>query len=440
MDNAAMIAAAGRLRQCAEELAGIAEAMVAAARVEVSSEKAKDIEERHGAVAKRLVEVLARFGVAAKVVDVCEGPTVMRIKIELPPGVKYSKVTEVCDNLQGALRVKSLKVVAPVPGEDCVGIELPKENPECVAFAETVLSATGKTRGGAWEKMLPVIVGKGVDGKTIDADLASMPHLIVGGASGQGKSRFMHSFICGLIANRSPDDVQFIIADTKCVEYLQYDELPHLAVPVITDIRRIVFALHWAVAEMEKRLRMFAKARVRNISDFNERSSMPQSGVLGEDGQTERDAPVPKSIPYIVIAIDDFADAVESVRDEIEHDIVRLTTKARAAGIHLVLVTQHPDAKVLSGTIMANVPGRIAFRAVSSFNSEVILDDAGAERLIGRGDCLFRRKDGIVCRAQAPYISDAEIDAIVAEAKGKWKNADVSIAESNCNMAHVLAG
>ena len=131
---------------------------------------------------------------------------------------------------------------------------------------------------------------------------------------------------------------------------------------------------------------------------------------------------------------------MESVRDEIEHDIVRLTAKARAAGIHHVLVTQHPDAKVLSGTIRANVPGRIAFRAVSSFNSEVILDDAGAERLIGRGDCLFRRKDGVVCRAQAPYISDAEIDAIVAEAKGKWKDADVSIAESNCNMAHVLAG
>lgn len=296
-----------------------------------------------------------------------------------------------------------------------------KEEQEEVSFADTVLPKVSHCIIQR-EKFnnLPVVIGKGVDGKTIVADLASIPHLIVGGASGQGKSQFMHSFICGLVANRSPGDVQFIIADTKCVEYSRYGGLPHLVVPIITDNREIVFALNWAVTEMEKRLMMFTKARVRNITDFNLRSSTPQIDLLGDAGQTERDASLPKSIPYIVIAIDDFADVVENVRDEIEPDIARLTALARVVGIHLVLVTQRPDAEVLTGTIKANVPGRIAFRTASSLDSEAILDDTGAEHLIGKGDCLFRRNDGIVCRAQTPYIGDAEIEAIVAEAKQKW--------------------
>ena len=416
-----MISVAERLRSYAEELMEIAKAIGAAARVEVLPEKAKEIEERHGAMAKRLVEVLAEFGVAAKVVDVCEGPTVMRIKIELPPGVKYSEMTELRDNLQGALHTKSLRIEAPIPGEEYIGIETAKEEPENVSFANTVLPEVPQVIMRR-EKVsnLPVVVGKGVDGKTIVADLASMPHLIVGGASGQGKSRFIHSFICGFVANCSPDDVQFIIADTKCVEYLHYNVLPHLVVPVIADNRKIVFALHWAVAEMEKRLKMFAKVRVRNISDFNTRGLVPQSDMFGDDGQTGPDASLPKSVPYIVIVIDDFADAMESAREEIEPEVARLTAKARAAGIHLVLVTQRPDAKVLTETISANVPGRIAFKTASSIDSEVILDDSGAERLISKGDCLFRRKDGIVCRAQAPYIGDVEIDEIVADAKRRW--------------------
>jgi S-DNA-T family DNA segregation ATPase FtsK/SpoIIIE len=201
---------------------------------------------------------------------------------------------------------------------------------------------------------------------------------------------------------------------------LQYDGLPHLVVPVITDNSRIVFALRWAVAEMEDRLMMFAKAGFRNIVDFNSRESMPQSNMFSEDGQAEHDLSLPKSVPYIVIAIDDFADAMENVKDEIEPEIARLTATARAAGIHLVLVTQRPDAKVLTETIRANVPGRIAFRTANSVDSEVILDDSGAEHLIGNGDCLFKRKDGTVCRAQAPYIGDAEIDEIVVDAKQKW--------------------
>ena len=421
MNSAEMMAVVERLRSCAEELAEIAEAMSAVASVEVSPEKAEEIEMKHGAAVKRLVLELARFGVVAKVVDVCEGPTVMRIKIELPPGVKYSKMTEVSNNLQCALEAKSLRIEAPIPGERYVGIEVAKEESEKVSFADTVLPKVSHcTIQREKFNNLPVVVGKGVDGKTIVADLATMPHLIVGGASGQGKPQFMHSFICGLVASRSPGDVQFIIADTKCVEYSQYDGLPHLVVPVITDSNRIVFALHWAVAEMEKRLKMFAKAHVRNIADFNSREPVPQSDFFDDEGQTEQDVSLPKSVPYIVIAIDDFADAMAAVGDEIELDIARLAALARATGIHLVLVTQRPDAEVLPGTIRANVPGRIAFRTANSFDSEMILDDTGAEHLIGKGDCLFKRNDGIVCRAQTPYIGDAEIDAIVAEAKQKW--------------------
>ena len=421
MNNSETIEMAARLRKCAEELTEIASMMEAVARVEVSPEKAKEIELRHGAMARRIVEALCILGIDANVVGICEGPTFTRVKLTLPPGCKYSRVTDVCDNLQGVLHAKSLRIEAPISGEEYVGIEVAKEKPEKVTFANMVLPEVPQV---AMRRelfyILPVVVGKGVNGKTIAADLVSMPHLIVGGASGQGKSQFMHSFICGLVASRSPDNVQFIIADTKCVEYSKYDGLPHLVVPIITDNSRIAFALHWAVAEMEKRLKMFTMAYVRNIADFNSRSPMPRSDMFADDGQTERDESLPKSIPYIVIAIDDFADAMENMRDEIEPAIARLAAKARAAGIHLVLVTQRPDAKELPRTISANVPGRIAFRTASSADSEVILDDIGAEHLIGKGDCLFKRNDGIICRAQAPEISDAEIEAIVVEAKQKW--------------------
>lgn len=267
---------------------------------------------------------------------------------------------------------------------------------------------------------LPIVIGKGVDGKTILSDLASLPHLIVGGASGQGKSAFLHSLICCLISSRSPDDVQFLIADSKCVEYSQYGGLPHLIEPVITDSSRIISALRWAVTEMEKRLKMFARARVKNIADFNSRELVSQDYIFDDESLGESDESLPKGVPYIVIAIDDFAGLMKNVREKIEQDITLLTGRARAAGIHLVLVTQRSDVDVLPKTILFNVPGRIAFKTISSSDSESILDDTGAEELMGKGDCLFRRKDGIICRAQAPYIGDAEIEAVIAEAKRKW--------------------
>ena len=420
MNNSEMIDVAARLRKCAKELEEIATMMNASAHAEVSPEEAKEIADRHNAVSGRLVEALAGIGIGAKVVDVHEGPTFTRVKIDLPPGVKYSKVTDVCANLQSGFHAKSLRIEAPIPGEEYVAVEIAKEKPEKVSFADAVLSEVSQViMRHEVINNLPVVVGKGVDGKTIVADLSLMPHLIVGGAPDQGTSHFIHSFICGLIARRSPEEVQFIIADTKCMGYSQYDGLPHLVAPVMTDNSRTVFALHWAVCEMEKRLKLFAKARVRNIADFNSRMPVANCDMFSDDEELGRGSSLPKTIPYIVIVIDDFADAMAEVNAEIEPDISRLTAKARAAGIHLVLVTQRPDAEVFTGTIKANVPGRITFKMASSSDSEEILDDVGAEQLIGNGDCLFKRKDGVICRAQAPEIGDTEIEAIVAEAKRK---------------------
>ena len=440
MDNFEIRSIADRLRRCADELSDIAKTLCGTTRIEVPPETAAEIESRHGALAKRLVEALAVRGVEVKIVDVSEGPTVMRFKFELPSGVRYSTLTELCDEIQCALALKSLRIEAPIPGEEYVGIEVPKDNPEKLTFGDTVYPSLLNAELFQGKVALPFVVGKGVDGRIIAADLSPIPHLIIGGAIGQGKSCFVHSLLCGLIASRSPEEVQFIIADTKYVEYTQYEELPHLVVPVITDNRKIVFALHWAVAEMEKRLTVFAQARARNIADFNSRGTIPHSEMFDYDGRVASDASLPKSMPYIVIVIDDFADAMDNVKSEIESDIQRITQKARAAGIHIVLATNRPGEDVLPGGIRANVPGRIAFKTASEEDSRILVDEDGAERLLGKGDCLFRRKDGLLCRVQTPDISDAEIAAVVAEAKRKYAAADnstpVSVSGDSFDAVH----
>ena len=420
MNNAAIMDALAKLRKCADELVAIVQSLDKAAHIEISPCEVAEIEKRHGVLVRRLVEELVNSGVAAKIIDVCEGPTVTRIRIELPPGVKYSKMEELRDHIQFALQTESLRIEAPIPGERYVGVEIQKETLENVTFADMVLPVVADAKMNRGKMALPVVVGKGVDGKTIVEDLAMTPHLIVGGAPGQGKNHFMHSFLNGLIANLSPDEVQFIVADFKYIEYSQYVGLPHLAVPVLTDKRKIVFALHWAVSEMEKRLNMFICAKVRNIADFNSRNTSNHGDILADNGDAEHEVTLPKSIPYIVIVIDDFADAMEQVGKEILSDVQHLAALARAVGIHLVLVTQRPDAKVLPDAIKAKVPGRIVFRTACGDDSEIVLGETGAEHLIGKGDCLFKGRDGRIRRAQTPAISDAEIDAIVAEAKSKY--------------------
>ena len=359
-----------------------------------------------GEMSERLINTLKIFGIDASLSDTVQGPVVTKYKVALAPGTRYSAVTSLSDNLMGALHAKSLRIEAPIPGEDLVGIEVPNRKAAGISFREIFESA-------AWRNAkaeLPLLFGKDAAGKELVADLASMPHMLVAGATGQGKSVCLNSLINGLLMTRTPEQLKLIMVDPKSVEFTSYSAIPHLLVPVITDNRKVVFALHWAVAEMEKRLKLFARAKVRNIFDFNHRKTFTQQDMFGNDEQVNAD--MPRTVPYIVIIIDEVADLMATAAKEVVPDISRLTAKARAAGIHLILATQRPDAKVITGTIKANIPGRVAFKTATSIDSRTILDDTGAENLIGRGDMLFKTKDGLLIRAQGAWISDPEIARI----------------------------
>ena len=357
-------------------------------------------------MSERLINTLKIFGIDASLSDTVQGPVVTKYKVALAPGTRYSAVTSLSDNLMGALHAKSLRIEAPIPGEDLVGIEVPNRKAAGISFREIFESE-------AWRNAkaeLPLLFGKDAAGKELVADLASMPHMLVAGATGQGKSVCLNSLINGLLMTRTPEQLKLIMVDPKSVEFTSYSAIPHLLVPVITDNRKVVFALHWAVAEMEKRLKLFARAKVRNIFDFNHRKTFTQQDMFGNDEQVNAD--MPRTVPYIVIIIDEVADLMATAAKEVVPDISRLTAKARAAGIHLILATQRPDAKVITGTIKANIPGRVAFKTATSIDSRTILDDTGAENLIGRGDMLFKTKDGLLIRAQGAWISDPEIARI----------------------------
>ena len=356
-----------------------------------------------GEMSQRLISTLKLFGVDAQLSYTVQGPVVTKYAIELAPGTRYSAVTNLTDNLKGALHAKSIRIEAPIPGEDRIGIEVPNRAPAGISFREVFESEAWRSS----KAELPLLFGKRADGKELVSDLASMPHMLVAGATGQGKSVCLNSLICGLLMTRTPEQLKLIMVDPKSVEFTPYATIPHLLVPVITDNRKVVFSLHWAVAEMEKRLKMFARARVRNIYDFNHRATFTQQDMFGADEAVNSD--MPKTVPYIVIIIDEVADLMSQCSKEVTPDISRLTAKARAAGIHLILATQRPDAKIITGTIKANIPGRVAFKTSSSVDSRTILDDTGAENLIGKGDMLFKGKDGLLIRAQGAWISDGEI-------------------------------
>jgi len=356
-----------------------------------------------GMMSQKLIDTLKLFNIDASLNDTVQGPVVTKYKISLAPGTRYSAVTSLSDNLKGALHAKSLRIEAPIPGEECIGIEVPNRKPAGISFREIFESDAWKNANAE----LPLLFGKRADGKELVADLASMPHMLVAGATGQGKSVCLNSLICGLLMTRTPEQLKLIMVDPKCVEFTPYSSIPHLLVPVITDNRKVVFSLHWAVAEMEKRLKLFARARVRNIYDFNHRKTFTQQDMFGNDSEVSSD--MPKTVPYIVIIIDEAADLIGQCGKEVNPDIQRITQKARAAGIHLILATQRPDAKIITGAIKANIPGRVAFKTASSVDSRTILDDTGAENLIGKGDMLFKGKDGLLIRAQGAWIADGEI-------------------------------
>ena len=372
----------------------------------------------HGDVAAiglKLIETLKLFDVDATLVDKVQGPVVTQYKLSLAPGTRPEKVESLQNTLMMAMKAKSLRIQAPIPGEDAVGIEMPNKVAAGVSFRELIESDTWRRnvsidRKGQAKYNLPLLLGKDAAGHDLVSDLATMPHMLVAGATGQGKSVCLNSIINGLLMCRTPEQLKFIMVDPKCVEFSAYRMLPHLLVPVVTDTKKVVYSLRWAVAEMEKRLKMFAKAGKRNIVDFNTREIMTQPDMFGGDEAGGDD--MPRTVPYIVIIIDEVADLMASAGKEVEPEIARLTAKARATGIHVILATQRPDTKVITGTIKSNIPGRIAFKTASAIDSRTILDATGAEPLIGRGDMLYKTKEGILIRAQGAWVSDDEINRI----------------------------
>ena len=337
---------------------------------------------------------LEQFGIEGQVSGSKKGPTVTRYEIALEPGVNVKRVLNIHDNLMMNLSAKALRIEAPIPGKPYVGLEVPNVKTEIVAFGNIV-----DTREFLEDvdHPLKVALGVDIDGENIYVDIQSMPHGLIAGATNSGKSVCVNTFLISLLLKNTPEDLRLIMVDPKMVELAPYNDLPHLVTPVITDAKVAASALSWAVGEMEKRYQTFASSRSRDIRSFND---SVKRGLIEQD-----------KMPYIVIVIDELADLMMVAAHDVEDAIQRLTQKARAAGIHLLVATQRPTTDVVKGTIKSNIPVRIAFKVSSFVDSTTILDGAGAENLLGKGDMLLRRTDR-AHRLQGAFIPDDEIYAV----------------------------
>ncbi|WP_084575509.1 FtsK/SpoIIIE family DNA translocase [Sporomusa malonica] len=345
--------------------------------------------------ARILEQTLDSFSVSAKVINTCQGPTVTRYELEPAPGVKVSKIVNLSDDLALKLASSGVRIEAPIPGKAAIGIEVPNKELSGVALRE-VLEADEFQRSSAG---LTVALGKDIAGQPIVTDLAKMPHLLVAGATGSGKSVCINTLITSVLFKARPDEVKLVLIDPKMVELSNYNGIPHLLTPVVTDAKKAASALNWAVQEMERRYEVFATAGVRDISRYNE---LHPEGLL----------------PLILIIIDELADLMMVAPVDVEDAICRLAQKARAAGLHLVLATQRPSVDVITGTIKANVPSRISFAVSSQVDSRTILDMAGAEKLLGKGDMLFYPVGASKpLRVQGAFIADTEVEALVTYIK-----------------------
>jgi S-DNA-T family DNA segregation ATPase FtsK/SpoIIIE len=365
--------------------------------------------DNHEVVAAKLVSTLSEFGVSVRPSEIHRGPVITRYEILPEPGVRVEKIVSLDKNIALGLAAKSVRIIAPVPGKGCVGVELPNKEPVMVRLREILESK-------AWAEMradIPIVLGRGVTGEPIIADLAKMPHLLIAGSTGSGKTVCINAVIASLLFHGSPDDIRFIMIDPKIVEMQTFNDLPHMLIPVVTDPKKVPNALKWLISEMENRYQIFAKVGVRNIASFNAKIANRRPKVLLSEGDEIRD-PEEKKMPYIVCIIDELADLMMVAPGDIETCIARLAQLARAAGIHLILATQRPSVNVITGIIKANLPSRIAFKVASKVDSRTILDAGGAESLLGQGDMLFLPPgSGGLLRAQGALVSDDEINAIV---------------------------
>ena len=347
---------------------------------------------------------LANFNVQAKVVGVTKGPSVTRFEIQPEPGVKVSKITGLTDDIKLSLAARDIRIEAPIPGKNAIGIEVPNDISDPVVIREILRSSEFQNN----PSKLTVAMGLDIEGKPIITDIQKMPHGLIAGATGSGKSVCINSILISIMFKATPDEVKLMLVDPKMVELAPYNDIPHLVTPVITDAKQATIALKWAVEEMERRYELFVQNGVRDIKRYND--------VMKKD-----DDPIP-AMPYIVIVIDELADLMMVSPQDVEEAICRIAQKARACGIHLLLATQRPSVDVITGLIKANIPTRIAFSVSSQADSRTIIDSGGAERLLGKGDMLlFENGASKPVRVQGNFVSDEEIDRVIALVKEQRK-------------------
>jgi DNA segregation ATPase FtsK/SpoIIIE, S-DNA-T family len=359
--------------------------------------------------AKILEQAFANFGLNVRVVEIETGPVIAQFEVELEAGLRLSKITSLADDLAIALRVPSVRIVAPIPGKNTVGIEVPNAERQLVRLREVIEESQAK----AGKMRIPIFLGKDVSGNAIVVDLTSLPHLLIAGRTGTGKSVCLNTMIVSMLMARRPDEVRMLLIDPKMVELSPYKTLPHLMHPVVTDMRKAEAILAWAVEKMEERYALLARAGVRHISGYNQLGEEELFERLQPESDEEREN-IPTHLPYIVIVADEMADLMMTAAKEVETHIIRLAQKSRAVGIHLVLATQKPTVDVITGLIKSNLPARICFQVASRTDSRVVLDEMGADKLLGNGDLLFLWPGtSTLLRGQGTYVSDEEINKIV---------------------------
>ncbi|HVV00346.1 MAG TPA: DNA translocase FtsK, partial [Verrucomicrobiae bacterium] len=386
--------------------------------------------------ARLMQQTLAQFGIEVALGDITKGPTITRYELHPAPGVKLEKITALNNNIAAALKAERINILAPVPGKSSVGVEVPNAVKTKVIMRDLLESEEWRNT----KAKIPLALGKDVYGNPIVGDLAEMPHLLIAGSTGSGKSVCINAIISSLLYRFSPDQLRFVMIDPKVVELQHYNTLPHLVVPVVTDPKKVILALRWVVNEMEKRYQIFAKVGVRNIGSFNNRPknkplppSEPELPLMarkekvepGAEGfavevdeeivvPREEDIVIPEKLSYIVVIIDELADLMLVAPADVEMAIARITQMARAAGIHCIVATQRPSVDVITGVIKANIPARIAFQVAAKVDSRTILDAMGADKLLGKGDMLYLPPGSAkLLRAQGALITDQEMQNIV---------------------------